>query len=75
MVDEVQFLEEAQVDQLFEIAILRDIPVICYGLRTDFLLQTFPASGRLLALSHSIEELKTICRCGRKAVSNLRLID
>ena len=75
LVDEVQFLEEAQIDQLFEIAILRDIPVICYGLRTDFLLQTFPASGRLLALAHSIEELKTICRCGRKAVCNLRLID
>lgn len=75
LVDEVQFLEEAQIDQLFEIAILRDIPVICYGLRTDFLLQTFPASGRLLVLAHSIEELKTICRCGRKAVCNLRLID
>lgn len=73
LVDEVQFLSEQQIDQLFEIASLWGIPVICYGLRTDFQLQTFPASGRLLALAHSIEELKTICRCGRKATCNLRL--
>lgn len=75
LVDEVQFLEPNQIDELFEIAALRDIPVICYGLRTDFQLQSFPASARLLALAHSIEELKTICRCGKKATCNLRLLD
>lgn len=75
LVDEVQFLEPKQIDELFEIAALRDIPVICYGLRTDFQLQNFPASARLLALAHSIEELKTICRCGKKATCNLRLLN
>lgn len=75
LVDEVQFLEPKQIDELFEIAALRDIPVICYGLRTDFQLQNFPASARLLALAHSIEELKTICRCGKKATCNLRLFN
>jgi len=52
-----------------------NIPVICYGLRTDFLLQSFPASERLLALAHTLEELKTVCRCGKKAVCNMRLVD
>lgn len=74
LVDEAQFLSSSQADQLFEVAVLQDIPVICYGLRTDFKLDGFPASERLLLLAHSIEELKTICACGRKAVANGRKI-
>lgn len=75
LVDEVQFLMPEQVDQLFRLVIEDDVPVICYGLRTDFLMNGFAGSERLLLLAHSIEELKTICRCGRKAVFNGRKID
>ena len=53
----------------------KDIPIICYGLRTDFLANGFEGSKRLLLLAHTIEELKTICRCGRKAVLNGRTIN
>lgn len=74
MVDEAQFLTKAQVDQLFKVAVLQGIPVICYGLRTDFLLNGFAGSARLLLLAHSIEELKTICKCGQKAVANGRKV-
>lgn len=74
LVDEAQFLTSRQADQLFEVAVLLDIPVICYGLRTDFRLDGFPGSERLLLLAHSIEELKTICKCGRKAVANGRKV-
>lgn len=72
LVDEAQFLTPKQIDELFRVTIELDIPVICYGLRTDFSLQGFPGSERLLLLAHSIEELKTICRCGRKAIFNGR---
>lgn len=75
LVDEAQFLSVEQVDQLFELVVIHGIPVICYGLRTDFMAEGFPASSRLLLLAHSIEELKTICRCGRKAVLNARMVD
>lgn len=75
LVDEVQFFKAYQIDQLFEIAVCLDIPVICYGLRTDFKMQGFEGSTRLLLLAHSIEELKTICKCGRKAVLNGRKIN
>jgi len=75
LVDEAQFLTTAQVDQLFEAAVLIDIPVICYGLRTDFLLNGFEGSARLLLMAHSIEELKTICKCGQKAIANGRKIE
>ncbi len=75
LVDEAQFLLPSQIDELYRIAVQDNIPVICYGLRTDFLLQSFPWSERLLALSHTLEELKTICRCNRKAVCNMRLIN
>ena len=75
LVDEVQFLKCEQIDQLFEVAVGIDIPVICYGLRTDFKMQGFEGSTRLLLLAHSIEELKTICKCGRKAVLNGRKIN
>lgn len=72
LVDEVQFLEPKQIDELFEVSVKCDIPVICYGLRTDFKMQGFPASERLLLIAHEIEELKTICRCGKKAILNGR---
>lgn len=75
LIDEVQFLKKDQVDQLLKIAVLKNVPVICYGLRTDFLANGFEGSERLLLLGHSIEELKTICRCGRKAVLNGRKIN
>lgn len=72
LIDEAQFLTEPQVNELLRIAVLYDIPVICYGLRTDFSCKGFPGSIKLLLLAHSIEELKTICRCGRKAIFNGR---
>lgn len=75
LVDEVQFLMPWQIDELYRLAVQQNIPVICYWLRTDFLLQSFPASERLLALSHTLEELKTICRCNKKAVCNMRLVN
>ncbi len=75
LVDEAQFLKSAQIDNLFEIAVVLDIPVICYGLRTDFRMQGFEGSMRLLLLAHSIEEMKTICKCGKKAVLNGRKIN
>ncbi|MTI66348.1 MAG: thymidine kinase [Firmicutes bacterium] len=75
LVDEVQFLKEKQIDELFEIAIKLDIPVICYGLRTDFQMKGFEGSKRLLLIAHSIEELKTICSCGKKGILNARKIN
>ncbi|OJV62364.1 MAG: thymidine kinase [Clostridiales bacterium 38-18] len=75
LVDEAQFFTRNQIDQFFEIAVKQDIPVICYGLRTDFLMKGFEGSERLLLLAHSLEELKTICRCGRKAILNGRKIN
>ena len=75
LVDEVQFLKSIQIDQLFEIAVVFNIPVICYGLRTDFKMQGFEGSIRLLLLAHSVEEMKTICKCGKKAVVNGRKIN
>jgi len=75
LVDEAQFLTKTQVDELFKVAVLKRIPVICYGLRADFLLNGFEGSERLLLLAHSIEELKTICKCGEKAMANGRKID
>ena len=74
LIDEAQFLTPAQVDDLFRIAVLDGIPVLAYGIRNDFLTHAFPGSARLLAISHALEELKTICRCGRKAVFNGRVI-
>lgn len=75
LVDEVQFLEPIQIDQLFEIAIIHNISVICYGLRTDFLMQGFKGSSRLLEIAHNIDEIKTICGCGKKAIINARVVD
>ena len=75
LVDEVQFMKSKQIDELFQIAIKLDIPIICYGLRTDFKLNGFEGSARLLLLAHSIEEMKTICECGQKAIFNGRKIN
>lgn len=75
LVDEAQFLKSKQVDQLMEIVVKLHIPVICYGLRTDFKGNGFEGSTRLLLIAHSTEELKTICRCGKKAIFNARKIN
>ena len=75
LVDEVQFFNKEQIDQLFEIAVKMDIPTICYGLRTDFLMNGFEGSSRLLLIAHSLEELKTICNCGKKALLNERKLN
>lgn len=75
IVDEAQFLTPKQIEELFHLAAEEDIPVIAYGLRTDFKTHSFPGSARLLELAHSIEEMKTICRCGRKAIFNARKVD
>ena len=75
LVDEVQFLKSHHIDELFKVAALLDISVICYGLRTDFQMNGFEGSERLLLLAHSIEEMKTICTCGKKALLNGRKID
>jgi thymidine kinase len=74
LVDEVQFLSGDQVDDLLRIAVLQGIPVMAYGIRTDFQTVAFPGSRRLLEIAHTLEELKTICRCGRKAVFNARKV-
>lgn len=75
LVDEAQFLSQNQVDELYYMTKIYDIPIICYGLRCDFQMQGFPGSTRLLQLADDIEEMKTICSCGKKATQNLRLIN
>jgi len=75
LLDESQFLTPQQVDQAMQIAVLDGVPVLAYGIRGDFLTKGFPGSLRLLEVAHSIEELKTICRCGRKALFNARMVD
>jgi thymidine kinase len=73
LVDESQFLSTAQVQQLHQLAQVRGIPVICYGLRSDFMGVPFPGSAFLLALADDIEEIKNICSCGKKATMNIRV--
>jgi thymidine kinase len=73
LIDEAQFLSTDQVWQLSEVADTLGIPVLCYGLRTDFQGKLFPGSAALLGLADDLIELKTICHCGRKATMNLRL--
>jgi thymidine kinase len=73
LVDEAQFLSTAQVQQLHQLAQVRGVPVICYGLRSDFRGDPFPGSAYLLALADDIEELKNICTCGKKATMNVRV--
>ena len=71
--DEAQFLTTEQIDQLRQIVDEQDVPVLCFGLRTDFLTHLFPGSRRLLELADSITEIKTVCACGAKATVNARL--
>lgn len=73
LIDEAQFLNQAQVLQLGRICDEIGIPVLCYGLRTDFQANLFEGSKYLLALGDELRELKTICECGRKATMNLRI--
>ncbi|MGE0324548.1 MAG: thymidine kinase [Polyangiaceae bacterium] len=76
LVDEAQFLSVAVIEQLRELTTELGVPVICYGLRTDFRTKLFPGSKRLLELADSIEEVKVTCQfCDRKAVFNLRMAD
>ena len=75
IVDEAQFLSEKQVNQLMDVVIDLNIPVMCYGLRTDFKSNGFPGARRLLEIAHELTEIKTICECGKKAMFNVRLID
>ncbi|MGB0414958.1 MAG: thymidine kinase [Coraliomargarita sp.] len=72
LIDEAQFLTREQTSQLCRVADKLDIPVLCYGIRTDFQAQLFEGSAALLAWADKLIELKTICHCGRKATMNLR---
>lgn len=73
LVDEAQFLSPAQVWQLAALADEQGIPVLCYGLRTDFQGELFPGSAALLGIADALVELKAVCHCGRKATMNLRV--
>jgi thymidine kinase len=73
LIDEAQFLSQRHVLQLCEVADRLSIPVLCYGLRTDFQGKLFPGSAALLALADTLVELKAVCECGRKATMNLRV--
>ncbi|MBV8299887.1 MAG: thymidine kinase [Candidatus Eremiobacteraeota bacterium] len=73
LVDEAQFLTPGQVRQLHRVAHVLGVPVICYGIRSDFLGEPFPGSAYLLTLADSVEELKTVCACGKKATMNVRI--
>ena len=75
LTDESQFFTPQQAEQLFMVTVKLNIPVIAYGLRTDFSMQGFPGSTRLLEPAHAIEEMKTICTCGRKATCNGRKVN
>lgn len=77
LVDEAQFLTPAQADQLMQIVVELNIPVICYGLRLNFRQEDkgFEGSTRLLQIAHKLEEIKTICCCGRKATLNARFLN
>ena len=71
--DEAQFLTPEQIDGLRKLVDENDLPVLCFGLRTDFLTHFFPGAKRLMELADSITEIKTICECGRKATVNARI--
>lgn len=73
LIDEAQFLTPAQVRQLHQIAHLHGLPIICFGLRSDFQGNAFAGSAHLLTLADDIEEIRTICACGRRATMNIRL--
>ena len=71
--DEAQFFTPEQIDQLRELVDVDNLPVLCFGLRTDFLTHFFPGAQRLMELADSLTEIKTICTCGRKATVNARI--
>ena len=71
--DEAQFFTPEQIDQLRELVDEDDLPVLCFGLRTDFLTHFFPGARRLMELADSLTEIKTVCSCGRKATVNARI--
>lgn len=73
IVDECQFLTPEQVDQLSDIVINKNIPVLCFGLSTDFTTHLFPGSRRLFEIAESITEIKSVCTCGAKATVNARI--
>ena len=73
IVDECQFLTPEQVDQLADIVMERDVPVLCFGLSTDFTTHLFPGSKRLFEIAQSISEIKSVCTCGAKATVNARI--
>ena len=75
IVDECQFMTENQIDQLRSIVDEQGIPVLCFGLRTDFQTRLFPGSRRLMEVADCIEEIKTMCDCGAKATVNARIND
>jgi thymidine kinase len=75
LIDEAQFLTPEQVRQLHRLAHAGKVPVLCYGLRSDFLGEAFPGAAALLTLADTLEEMKTICACARKATMNLRVDD
>ena len=75
IVDECQFLHPDQVDQLSRVVMDFDVPVLCFGLSTDFLTHLFPGSRRLFEIADSIQEIKSVCKCGDKATVNARLDD
>lgn len=75
LIDEAQFLTREQVNELVKVVVKLDIVVMCYGLRTDFLTNGFEGATRLLEVANNIEELKTICKCGKKALYNARFVD
>jgi len=73
--DEAQFFTKEQINELSDVGDILDIPVICYGLRSDFQNKLFTGSAELLAIADKIEEMKTMCECGKKATCNLRIVD
>jgi len=75
LVDEAQFMTKEQIDDLWVITKMYNIPVICYGLRSDFMTNVFPGSLRLFEVADQLEELVTICRCGSKAKFNGRKVN
>ena len=75
IVDEVQFATKEQIDFLSDIVDFMDVPVVCYGLRADFQNKLFTGSERLIAIADTIQEIKTVCWCGRKATFNARIHD
>lgn len=75
LVDEAQFFKKEHIDELFIITKMYDVPIICYGLKSDFKTNSFSGSMRLFELADELQELETICRCGKKARFNARVID